>query len=156
DVEFQQEILDFGLMYRVIDQPTPRGGAAQGRNWTVDLFGGGRYVGIDLELRPALAEARSRDRDWLDPIVGVKTVVPLGERWRFILSGDVGGFGAESDFTSSATAVIGYDFRLFGADASALAGYRAITWDYSDGTGTDEFTWDVVQHGILLGLELRW
>lgn len=156
DIEFQQTILDFGLMYRVCDlQPEAPGPAANARNLTLDLYAGGRYVDLDVEIDPDRVASRHADRDWLDPILGAKAVFPIAEHWHVELNGDVGGFGASSDLTWSATAVIGYDFNMFGAPASVLLGYRVIGWDYTDGDGNDEFTWDLFQHGVILGLNIR-
>lgn len=154
DVELQQGLLDFGLMYRVIDVEPSGDGAAHPRNLTVDLYAGGRYNAIELTVDPPAAGSRSRSKSWVDPIVGAKLVLPVAERWRFELNGDVGGFGLESDLTWSATAVVGLDFDLFGLPATVLAGYRAIGWDYTE-DGGNEFIYDVIQHGPLLGLSVR-
>jgi hypothetical protein len=155
DIRLEQAILDFGLMYRVVDVEPSGDGAANARNLTLDLYAGGRYSAIEVTIDPALIASRSRSTDWVDPIIGAKLGLPLAERWRIELNGDIGGFGLESDLTWSATAVFGFDFKLFGLPASALAGYRAIGWDYSEGTGADEFTFDIVQHGPILGLTIR-
>lgn len=37
-------------------------------------------------------------KHWVDPLVGLKLQHKLGDRWRFTLEGDIGGFGAGSDF----------------------------------------------------------
>ncbi len=155
DVEFEQEILDFGLMYR-LGTWAPSGPAGDNpRLTTLDVYGGGRYSGLEMTLRPAGAPSVSGSEDWVDPVVGAKMVIPLAERWHLSINGDVGGFGVESDLTWSATGLLGYDFYLWGNPASALAGYRAIGWDYSSGAAGDEFTWDVVQHGLILGLSVQ-
>lgn len=155
DITYKQTIVDFGVMYRLAEWPLTDAGLPEPRNATLDLYAGGRYSNVELEFDPANAASLSGDEDWLDPIIGAKLVLPLEERWRFMINGDVGGFGVASDFTWSATAVIGYDFELFGALASVLLGYRAIGWDFSDGSGEDRFTWDVVQHGPMIGLTIR-
>lgn len=82
-------------------------------------------------------------------------VTPISERWFLQVNGDIGGFGVESDLTWSATGLIGYDFRMFDTPSSFLFGYRAIGWDYSEGSGNDRVVWDIVQHGLLLGLTIR-
>ena len=69
-------------------------------------------------------------------------------------NGDIGGFGVGSDFTWSATIVIGYDFLLFEHPALVYLGYRAIGQDFTEGSGSDRFTWDVIQHGPILGFSL--
>ncbi|MCC6678534.1 MAG: hypothetical protein IT436_15475 [Phycisphaerales bacterium] len=154
ELDIEQTIVDFGLMYRLVDQQRSGGAANNPRNLTFDLYGGGRYAGLDVNLKPAALPNRSDSEDWLDPIVGGKVVVPLAEHWHMAVNGDVGGFGVASDFTWSATAVIGYDFHIFDLPASVLAGYRAIGWDYSNGSGPDEFTWDVIEHGVIIGFSL--
>ena len=156
DVEFEQTIIDFGLMYRVADfEPRAQGPASNVRNLTIDLYAGGRFNALEIEIDPDRLPPRNADEDWLDPIIGAKGVLPLAEHWHAELNGDIGGFGVSSDLTWSATAVIGYDFTMFGAPASVLLGYRVIGWDYSEGGGAEEFTWDVFQHGIILGLDVR-
>lgn len=155
DVTFEQQIVDFGVMYRVGDWEPGGQGAMSVRRVTLDLYAGGRYNDIDVKFRFANAPDISGSPSWLDPIVGAKVVAPLTERWFFQINGDIGGFGVESDLTWSATGVIGYDFHIFDMPSSALFGYRAIGWDYSEGSGTDQVVWDIVQHGLLLGLTLR-
>ena len=36
---------------------------------------------------------------WTDPLVGVRYLHPISPRWRLIAQGDVGGFGAGSEFS---------------------------------------------------------
>ena len=154
DITFKQSIVDFGVMYRVAEwEPTP-GADRNARNVTVDLYAGARYTGLELEIDPSGAASQSGDEDWFDPIVGAKWVVPFAEHWHLALNGDIGGFGVESDFTWSATAVVGYDFHIGTLPASLMFGYRAMSWDYTRGSGDSEFTWDLSQHGAILGFSL--
>ncbi len=88
-------------------------------------------------------------------MVGLEFVAPLAKSWHAELNGDIGGFGAASEFAWSVTAVLGYDFSMVNAPSSFLFGVRAYGWDYSDGSGHEKFTWDVVQAGLLLGLSVR-
>lgn len=155
EVTNEQAILDFGLMYRVQDVEPEGDAAGNRRNLTLDLYTGARYNHVSLELDPANLAARSRSNDWFDPIVGVKLVVPVDEESHFSVNGDVGGFGIESEFTWSLTAVLGHNFMLADHPSSIFAGYRAIGWDFSEGSGNEEFTWDVVQHGPILGLSIQ-
>lgn len=155
DVTFDMLLLDFGLMYRIgIWEPT--GAAAKSvYDTTLDLYAGARYTDLELEIDPANFPAISGSRDWIDPIVGAKLTLPIAERWHLKVNGDIGGFGVSSDFTWSATGVLGYDFTLFEQPASVYLGYRGLGQDYSSGSGDTKFTWDVIQHGPLLGLSLR-
>ena len=150
DVTFEQTIVDFGVMYRLGDWE-PNGAAAKSDyNITLDLYAGARYAQLDLELAPAALPRQSDDADWIDPIVGAKIVLPFSEHWHLMAMGDVGGFGVDSDFTWSATAVMSYDFTLFEHPASVYFGYRAIGQD----PDLDLLTWDVILHGPLLGFSL--
>lgn len=155
DINFKQMIVDFGVMYRIGDWEPGGQGAMSQRRLTLDLYAGGRYTDIDGEYRFANAPDISGSESWLDPIVGAKVVAPISEHWYLLVNGDIGGFGVESDFTWSATGLVGYDFRMFDVQSSFLFGYRAIGWDYESGSGTDRVVWDVIQHGLLLGLTLR-
>jgi len=155
DVSFQQVIVDFGVTYRLADWEASGEASDNRRNGTLDLYAGGRYTNLELELDPANLPPISRSVSWLDPIIGAKVVLPLSERWHLRANTDIGGFGVESDLTWSATAVLGYDFSIFNLSATFFGGYRAIGWDFSKGSGSDEFVFDVVQHGPILGFALK-
>ena len=155
DVTSELVVLDFAAMYRLGEWDQTGDAAASPHRTTLDLYAGGRFTSVDLTLNPEGGAERSRGRSWVDPIVGAKFVLPLSERWHLETSGDVGGFGVSSDFTWSATAVFGYDFTLFDHPASAYAGYRAIGEDYSTGSGSEKFTWDVVMHGPIIGFGIK-
>jgi hypothetical protein len=157
DVTFEESILDFGLMYRVAQvEPGPPGtDSAPRADFNADLYLGGRFQWLSLELDPALQPPVSGEKSWTDPLVGMRLEFPLGDGLRLAVNGDVGGFGVSSEFTWSATALVALDFRLFGAAASVELGYRALASDYIEGSGSTRFEWDVVQHGALLGFSLR-
>lgn len=152
DVRSEQFMMDFGLMYRVGEWEHAESTRSFRPNTTLDLYAGGRYSHLELELRPANFPRASRSHDWVDPIVGARLKLPVGDRWQAVVSGDIGGFGVASDLTWSVTAVLGYDFTLFNTNATLYAGYRAIGWEYSDGSGTNEFIYDVTLHGPIIGL----
>lgn len=155
DIEMKQTIVDFGVMYRLADWEPTGAGAASPHNAALDLYAGGRYSSIEVDIDPARLSSLSGSEEWIDPIVGARLLVPVDKRWHLSVNGDIGGFGVESDFTWSITSVLGYDFTLFDIPATAYGGYRAIGWDYSDGSGADEFEWDITVHGLLLGLSMR-
>jgi len=81
--------------------------------------------------------------------------VPLNQSIHIDVWGDIGGFGAASDLTWSATGVVGFDFELCELPMTVFAGYRAIAHDYSKGSGADRFVWDVVLHGPILGFSIQ-
>ncbi|MBI1370980.1 MAG: hypothetical protein GC162_20290 [Planctomycetes bacterium] len=149
DIDVNQEmgIVDFGLMYRIYDGPLLGERQPANHDSSVDVYVGGRYMTLSLELSPAVVAARTLDKDWVDPIIGIKLVQPLTDKLHFEIWGDVGGFGVSSDITWSATAVLGYDTKIFDLDMTLYGGYRAIGWDFTDGG----FKWDVILHGPTLG-----
>ena len=125
---------------------------------TVDTYFGIRYTHLDIKidfdgiLRGRLNHV-SKNKDWVEPLIGARSIWVLSDRWIATLAGDIGGFGAGSDFAWSAVGLIGYRFDLFGNDnARVLVGYRALSQDYTDGSGDNKFKWDVTLYGPILGL----
>ncbi len=91
----------------------------------------------------------------MELLIGLSTLWDLSERWALQLRGDIGGIAFGSDFAWDAFGLIGYQFSLFGEDnARVLAGYRALSQDYTDGSGRNKFKWDVTLHGPILGLAI--
>ena len=70
-----------------------------------------------------------------------------------MIRGDIGGFGVGSDFTWNAITFI--DYRLW-KHVSILGGYRALYQNYKNGSGIDEFKFDVTMHGPILALNFTW
>jgi hypothetical protein len=119
---------------------------------TTDVFVGARYWGIstDLELSgPGPDASVDADEEWIDPLIGARHTLPLAEDWSLTLRGDVGGFGVGSDFSWQAVARVNWQMT----QSSLLAfGYRVVAVDYEDGSGTDEFRYDVTTSGFLAGI----
>ncbi len=128
---------------------------------TVDTFLGARYTYLDTKIDfegvfSGFANNIDDDKTWFEPLLGVRTIWDLNERWVLTMAGDIGGVAFGSDFAWSATGLIGYQFSLFGEDdARVFGGYRALSQDYTDGSGNDKFEWDVTLHGPILGLGIR-
>jgi hypothetical protein len=121
---------------------------------TLDVYAGARYndLGGDLDFEgPLNLPTVSQDRDWIDPLVGLRFTTPIGERWNFQVSGDVGGFGLGSDLAINFWPMVGYEL----SDSAQLAfGYRAVYTDYDSGTGANRFAYDVLTHGPVIGAAL--
>jgi hypothetical protein len=130
---------------------------------TVDTYFGARYTYLDTKIDfkfegpfRSFKKNVDEDKSWLEPLVGVRTIWDFYERWTLTLAGDMGGVAFGSDFAWSAAGLIGYQFNLFGEDnARVFAGYRALSQDYTDGSGNNKFEWDVTLHGPILGLAIR-
>ncbi len=122
---------------------------------SVDVFGGVRWWDIDIDLDLSTpAGSRDREIDWVDPVIGVKTDIDLGDPWGLHLRGDVGGFGIESDSTWSTAA--GVSYRLSDGFTLKLQ-YRALGVDYEEGSERSRgyFSYDTITHGPLLGFAFR-
>lgn len=72
------------------------------------------------------------------------------------LIGDVGGFGAGSDFSWQAVATYGFDVNCFGTPLRTVVGYRALAVDYSENGRFGKNGLDLVQHGPVIGVRIRW
>jgi hypothetical protein len=156
ELEFKSLMVEFGAFYRVGEFPV--GG---GRKLSLEVLAGGRYTYQKSQIRIsgtgplALRLSDGMSEDWFDPIVGGRVILNLTEKLNLIAKGDIGGFGVGSDFTWNAFGGIGYQFSLFGKDASIIAGYRALYQDYENGSGSNKFAYDATMQGPLFGLRIR-
>jgi hypothetical protein len=107
-------------------------------------------VNADLRVRALQQVATaSRDVDWFDPLIGVRYQVPMGGKWRYTLRGDIGAGG--SDLTWHAlTKFTRQNSDRFGW----YLGYRAISYDYEDGSGLNLVRFDLTQHGPGAGISI--
>ena len=66
------------------------------------------------------------------------------------------GCGAGSDFSWQAVAAYGWDFaRYNGVTFSGVLGYRALYVDYAQGSGRQRYEFDMLQHGPVVGISMR-
>jgi hypothetical protein len=124
---------------------------AFGGGW--DVLGGVRYYAVDADVDVSLGGVPQpdleADKSWIDPILGVRYASLLGERWSFQARADVGGFGVGSDFAWNAATELG--FRLASC-ARLFVGYRALDFDFADGSGSERVEYDVRLWGPLVGV----
>jgi len=122
----------------------------------VDVYGGIRWwdneinVVIDPGIWPGALTPEVKEA-WIDVVLGARWRQPIGGKWDLSLSGDIGGFGLESDFTAGAAASV---FYRFNPTLSLELAYGAVWVDFE--TGTPEapgyFAYDTVTHGPVVGL----
>jgi hypothetical protein len=142
-VQTKSWIVSIAGLYRLIER----------KNRFLDVIAGVRYwsVDTDLTLKAGLLPERSisNSEDWVDPLIGLKGLTPIGES-NFFVSGAfvLGGFGAGSDFMWDANVNFGYQWTK---GFSTTVGYRYLDVDYEK----DDFLYDVVQQGPVLGLSWR-
>jgi hypothetical protein len=91
-------------------------------------------------------------KTWVDPIIITRMQYLHAARWRFLFRGDIGGFGIGSDLTWQVQGYIGYQLVRF---FSVSVGYRVIGVDYSTGSGTEYFLYDVNTFGPVLRFGLH-
>lgn len=124
---------------------------------SIDLYAGGRYWDISLDLDATGTIGGSfdinRDANWLDPVIGIRGMHRFNEKWSANGRADVGGFGVVSDFTWNLQAGVGYHFNK---TWSTHFQYKALSVDYDNGkSGTSKFAYDTITHGPLLGVVAR-
>lgn len=159
DIQSDAELLPppIGLMLRSVSKTTIFSLAYEYEVFNrdrahLDLILGARYWDIDSELTfggglGLLAGKRiQHDESWVDPLLGVKGRMPIGDS-RFYIEGGagLGGFGIGSDLFYELNGAIGYQWTP--AIGTAI-GYRMFDVDYEDGG----FVYDARQQGWQLGL----
>lgn len=149
DVPFEFLHTEFGAGYRL---STWSLGSSVRPSMSVDALAGGRYVFLESGITITGPRGREvdveRDVDWLEPYVGGRVLLTLAERFTFGVQGDIGGFGAGSQFTWNVEGVFLYRVARL---VSLGIGYRALDVDYQRGSGTTKFKFDMLIHGPLLG-----
>jgi hypothetical protein len=121
-----------------------------------DVFAGLRYWSLEADVDidgggPGIDADGSQH--WIDPLIGARHTFQISEPWSVTLRGDVGGFGVGSDFSWQAVARVSWEFS---ESAWLTLGYRVVDVDYRDGSGSDEFRYDVTTSGFLLGVIFGW
>jgi hypothetical protein len=95
---------------------------------------------------------RKQDKTWVDPIVGLTLHTPADRRVRLRVYSEIGGFGAGSDFTWQVFPSLGLGL---GKTASVEFGYRWLDLDYATGEGDEQFRYDVLTQGPVIGFAFR-
>ena len=158
-VDYQLAIVEAGGAYEIWS----RGSQGSTGSTAFDLLAGARYwhqeadVSADVTGTVALSGplgititgnrqiASSGSVDWVDPFIGARVRQQLAPGQEIVLRGDVGGFGAGSQFSWQAIAT--YDWLLgvtHGIPVDGYVGFRALSADYSQGSGTSKFGFDNV------------
>jgi hypothetical protein len=117
----------------------------------IDPLVGARWCDLDIGLDLGPLEG-SKSKQWIDPVVGARVIADLDEHWRFLVRGDLGGFGVGTEFTWFVDASVSYTFvhGIF-----ATLGYRALYLDFDDGSGDDRAKITGILHGPYIGVGVR-
>jgi hypothetical protein len=146
DIESEQFLGEAYAAYRFFEKPE------QG---FADLYTGVRYNSLTMDFEGTkngpgklLPTEISAEKDWLDPIVGVRAQWYLSDKVYLAGKSDVGGFSVGSDLAWSVQGTVGYQFTK---SVSSEIGYRYMSTDYTDGA----FTYDINLRGIYTSLNIK-
>jgi hypothetical protein len=156
------EIARFGFPFGdVVRIPTALDVLAGARHWYQEAD-----VSFDIRVTVDIADlvvvernraiAKSGSVDWTDPFIGARLRFAVAPGHQVFVRGDVGGFDVGSNFSWQAIAGYQFDFAAWsGITFSGLIGYRALHVDYTQGEGRRHYEFDMLQHGPVLGLTMR-
>jgi hypothetical protein len=150
------------------------GGQGSTGSTAFDLLAGARYWHQDLDVSADLAAtvalggsngitlsgnraiASSGSVDWVDPFIGARARYQLAPSQEIVLRGDVGGFGAGSQFTWQAIGTYNWLLGVTnGIPVDGYVGFRALSADFSQGSGTSKFVFDNVIYGPVIGVTMK-
>jgi hypothetical protein len=171
-LDYEQTIIQSGIAYEVARWQSELGSftaldlMGSARYWNQDVDVSLRLTGtltvdlreLDLQLQRSrrVAIARSGDLEWVDPVVGARIRHQIAPGKELHVVGDVGGFGAGSEFSWQAVATYGFDVNCFGKPLHTVIGYRALAVDFSEGARFGKNALDVVQRGPVMGVTFNW
>lgn len=115
-----------------------------------------RRLGLQVKRNGSRVVARSGTLEWVDPVVGMRLRHQTASGSDINLAGDVGGFGAGSEFSWQAVATYGFDVNVFQTTMRSVVGYRALSVDYTEDGRHGKSGVDWIQHGPVLGVAFRW
>jgi opacity protein-like surface antigen len=160
-VEYERWSLALDAYYFRLGVTDSRG-TAEGSQWMVEptagmridrffeVIAGARYNSLSLDLRGDYGYFPSGRVNIWDPVVGGNASVRvLDDRLSLALRADIGGFGIGSDFTWQLFPRAIWHVTEWG---SAELGYRFLSIDYERGSGDTAFSYDVLTHGLEIGV----
>jgi len=133
---------------------------AGGRVWwqhaDVDINAVGTVNIFDLTFSRAGVLTADKSVSWVDPLIGIRLRHQFAPAWNLAISGDVGGFDVGSKFSWQVLAALDYEFcRSKNVTWSGMLGYKALSVDYSQGSGLNLYRFDMTMHGPIVGLTAR-
>ncbi|MGZ5095817.1 MAG: hypothetical protein ACXWCH_32290, partial [Burkholderiales bacterium] len=144
ELNVKETLFGAAVAYRVLEGPT-----------AVDVLGGMRYMKVDVsgDINASLFALtgtvnRGGDRDWVDPIIGIRVHHAINDRWSLNGYADYGGFGVGSDSTWQVITGVHYEVSK---RVVAKAGYRVMSVDYDHGG----VLYDTKMHGPYLAVGIR-
>jgi hypothetical protein len=127
--------------YRAFEQPT----------WWLDVVGGARVWWRSDELTitgPVRTITASRDKSWVDPVIGLRARAYFSPQVFVQVYGDYGGFGVGAKSDWQVVGLLGYQYN---ATTSFFGGYRYLSVDYNN----NGYVFDVSLSGPIFGASFK-
>jgi hypothetical protein len=132
------------------------GGRAWWQRGDLQINASGTLNIFDLTFSRAGVLSAEKSVSWFDPLVGARLRHQFAPTWDFVLNGDVGGFDVGSKFSWQVLALLEHEIcRSRTVTWSAMVGYKALSVDYSQGSGLTLYEFDMTMHGPIFGLTAR-
>ena len=141
------------------------GMTSAGSTTALDIYAGGRawWQRADVQIAATgtlnifdLTFSRSGVLSAENPLVGLRLRHQFTPGMNFVVSGDVGGFDVGSKFSWQVLAALDYEIcRSRTVTWSAMLGYKALSVDYSQGSGVTLYEFDMTIHGPIFGVTAR-
>jgi hypothetical protein len=94
--------------------------------------------------------------NWVDPVVGARLRHQFVPGLDLSISGDIGGFDVGSKFSWQALATLNYEFaKTENVSWTGMIGYKALSVDYSKGSGLSTYEYDMTMYGPIFGVTAR-
>jgi opacity protein-like surface antigen len=157
-VDIEETILDFGVAYKLIEEPIKE---KPGLNWSFAPIGGFRYHYLKEEINlkvdvPGLGSRGTTlggDEEWVELFVGGQLNYDLSDKLTAMVRADFGGFGIGSASKLTWNFLAGVDYQLK-ENMSLKLGYKVFDMDYERGNGASNIGFDGKLHGPIIGLTI--
>jgi len=116
---------------------------------SAELCAGVRFYDLDIWGEAGGLTVRFGTSE-VDPVVGLRLEMPLTPRWMITASGDVGGFGIGTDFSSMLIGEVEYRFNQHW---SVQVGWRHLRVEKNVGTDLLQLHWYATLTGPTLGVK---
>ncbi|MFO1158573.1 MAG: hypothetical protein U1E60_07025 [Reyranellaceae bacterium] len=122
---------------------------------TLDAIASVNFAPLGFERSRDFAIARSGTLQWVDPLIGLRLRHQFTPQQEVFVRGDIGGFGLQSRFAWQGVAAYSYAWPLGGYQLAGVIGYRALGMNAVNGSGLNDNSVDLVLHGPIVGLSVR-
>jgi len=150
DAENEMLVVHTDVAWKFLSSPANRGFA--------EVYVGVRYTDLTVRARADLEAPVGTRRvegsdDFFDPVIGLRSDMPVNDRWTIKVQTDVGGFGVGMDLTWIALGALEYRFS---ESVGLWFGYQGLGQDFDEAGNRDILGMDVTYHGPVIGLAMSW